>query len=239
MAGVFAATGQTCMAGSRLIVHESVQRPLIDLLVERANAIKLGYPNDPETEMGPMANEPQYLKVLGYLATASAEGGFFVRPTVITSVDPSRTVVDAAVGGLGLQDLAALFAEMYERCRGKLPDENPARGFEDRGMRLETTFQGAGDNGGSDGRLRGGGGRGAGCAGRPGGGGDTPDQGPSGTRVVSGKPCGGLRAGIHGREHDLVAAVAVFHAQVGIGRVPGGGAPPRRVQGRRERVSDK
>ncbi|MGH3199170.1 MAG: hypothetical protein ACRDOH_14385 [Streptosporangiaceae bacterium] len=45
---------------------------------------------------------------------------------------------------------------------------------------------------------------------------------------------GGLGVGIQGREHNLVTAVAVFHAQVGIARVPGGGAPPRRVQGRRE-----
>jgi hypothetical protein len=37
-----------------------------------------------------------------------------------------------------------MFAEMYERARSELPDEDPARGFEDRGVRLETTFAGAG-----------------------------------------------------------------------------------------------
>jgi len=113
VAGVFAATGQTCMAGSRLIVHESVQEQLIDLLVERANSIKLGDPNEPETEMGPMANAPQYQKVLGYLETARTEGGvfacgggpaqeqggLFVRPTVITNVDPSKTVVREEIFG--------------------------------------------------------------------------------------------------------------------------------------------
>src|SRR5690349_6632946 len=60
IAGVFAATGQTCMAGSRVIVHESVHDELVRLVAERANAIKLGDPNDPETEMGPIANQPQY-----------------------------------------------------------------------------------------------------------------------------------------------------------------------------------
>ena len=50
----------------------------------------------------------------------------------------------AAAAGLGLADLSALFAEMYERARADLPDEDPARGFADRGVRLETTFQGAG-----------------------------------------------------------------------------------------------
>ena len=50
----------------------------------------------------------------------------------------------AAAEGLGLADLSALFAEMYQRARSDLPDEDPARGFADRGVRLETTFQGAG-----------------------------------------------------------------------------------------------
>src|SRR5690348_16898408 len=53
-------------------------------------------------------------------------------------------LVKAAAAGLGLADLSALFAEMYQRARADLPDEDPARGFADRGVRLETTFQGAG-----------------------------------------------------------------------------------------------
>ena len=46
--------------------------------------------------------------------------------------------------GWGLTDLSALFAEMYERARSDLPDEDPDREFGDRGVQLETTFQGAG-----------------------------------------------------------------------------------------------
>ena len=53
-------------------------------------------------------------------------------------------LVTAAAEGLGLADLSALFAEMYERARGDLPDQDPAREFADRGVRLETTFAGAG-----------------------------------------------------------------------------------------------
>jgi hypothetical protein len=53
-------------------------------------------------------------------------------------------LVKAAAEGLGLADLSALFAQMYERARSDLPDEDPARGFSDRGVRLETTFAGAG-----------------------------------------------------------------------------------------------
>src|ERR1700755_987757 len=74
VAGVFAAAGQTCMAGSRLIVHADVHDELVRLVAERAARIRLGDPNDPETEMGPVANGPQYEKVLGYLKTATDEG---------------------------------------------------------------------------------------------------------------------------------------------------------------------
>ena len=58
--------------------------------------------------------------------------------------ESDKFLADAAAGGLGLADLSALFAEMYQRARSELPDEDPARGFEDRGVRLETTFAGAG-----------------------------------------------------------------------------------------------
>ncbi len=113
VAGVFAATGQTCMAGSRLIVHADVHDELVRLVAERAAQIKLGDPNDPETEMGPVANQPQYEKVLGYLKTAEAEGatvayggaadeglgGLFVKPTVLTGVNAQSTVVREEVFG--------------------------------------------------------------------------------------------------------------------------------------------
>jgi len=58
--------------------------------------------------------------------------------------ESDELLVAAAAAGLGLADLAALVAEMYERARSELPDEDPDRDFGDRGVRLETTFQGAG-----------------------------------------------------------------------------------------------
>jgi (Z)-2-((N-methylformamido)methylene)-5-hydroxybutyrolactone dehydrogenase len=113
VAGVFAATGQTCMAGSRLIVHADVHDALVEKVVARANAIRLGDPTDAETEMGPVANRPQYEKVLGYLKGAADEGatfacggepdaergGLFVKPTVVTNVTPENTVVREEVFG--------------------------------------------------------------------------------------------------------------------------------------------
>ena len=50
----------------------------------------------------------------------------------------------AAAGGLGVEELAGLFAQMYERARGDLPDEDPGRDLADRGLKLATTFGGAG-----------------------------------------------------------------------------------------------
>jgi aldehyde dehydrogenase (NAD+) len=113
VAGVFAATGQTCMAGSRLIVHQGVHDELVGLVAERAAAIKLGDPDDPQTEMGPVANRPQYEKVLGYLRSAQEEGatvayggaadaglgGLFIKPTVLTGVGPGSTVVREEIFG--------------------------------------------------------------------------------------------------------------------------------------------
>ena len=53
-------------------------------------------------------------------------------------------LLSAARAGMDLRDLAGLAAEIYERSRSELPDEDPARAFEDRAVRLVTTFQGAG-----------------------------------------------------------------------------------------------
>jgi acyl-CoA reductase-like NAD-dependent aldehyde dehydrogenase len=134
IAGVFAATGQTCMAGSRLIVHADVHDELVRLVAERAATIKLGDPNDPETEMGPVANAPQYEKVLGYLRTAQEEGatvayggaadeglgGLFVKPTVL-SVQPTDTVFREEVFGPVLS--AVTFTDEDEAI--KLANDTP------------------------------------------------------------------------------------------------------------------
>lgn len=134
IAGVFAATGQTCMAGSRLVVHADVHAELVRLVADRAAQIKLGNPNDPETEMGPVANAPQYEKVLHYLKTAKDEGatisyggaadeslgGYFVQPTVL-SVKPTDTVFREEVFGPVLS--AVTFTDEDEAI--KLANDTP------------------------------------------------------------------------------------------------------------------
>ena len=135
VAGVFAATGQTCMAGSRLIVHADVHDELVRLVADRASRIKLGDPNAADTEMGPVANRPQYEKVLGFLKTAAAEGatiayggaadaglgGLFVQPTVLTGLTPDATVVREEVFGPVLSALT--FTDEEEAL--KLANDTP------------------------------------------------------------------------------------------------------------------
>jgi aldehyde dehydrogenase (NAD+) len=111
--GVFAATGQTCMAGSRLVVHEDVKDALVERVVSRANEIKIGNPLDAETEMGPLATDKQYDTVLSHFESARQEGatfacggetveelgGYFVRPTVLTDTTPDMRAVREEIFG--------------------------------------------------------------------------------------------------------------------------------------------
>ena len=113
VAGVFAAAGQTCMAGSRLLVHREIYDEMVARVAARARAINVGDPHLPETEMGPLANKPQYEKVLGLLERARHEGvtvvcggaaagtgeGYFVQPTVLKDVTAEMEIVREEVFG--------------------------------------------------------------------------------------------------------------------------------------------
>lgn len=113
IAGIFGASGQTCMAGSRLLVQESVHDELVGRILERTRRIKLGDPLEAETEMGPVANEPQYRKVLDYIDVARQDGaqllhggagagdlgGFFVQPTILTNVTNDMRIAREEVFG--------------------------------------------------------------------------------------------------------------------------------------------
>jgi aldehyde dehydrogenase (NAD+) len=116
VAGIFAATGQTCMAGSRLLVHRQAHDELVQQLTERAEAITLGDPLDPATEMGPVAFEQQLEKVQDYIRLGSEEGadlvtggkrpqqgalkdGYFIEPTIFTHVDNGMTIAREEIFG--------------------------------------------------------------------------------------------------------------------------------------------
>jgi aldehyde dehydrogenase (NAD+) len=104
VAGIFAATGQTCMAGSRLLVQAEVYDDLVARIAQRAGEIRLGDPLDPATEMGPVAFLGHLDKVQGCIADGISGGarlvtggrrpqapeladGFFIEPTLFSEVD--------------------------------------------------------------------------------------------------------------------------------------------------------
>lgn len=116
ISGIFAATGQTCMAGSRVLVHNDIHDEFCAALAERTDNIKLGNPLDPDTEMGTVACQSQFDKVLHYIELAKQEGarlaaggarptepelngGLFVRPTVFTDVTNDMRIAREEVFG--------------------------------------------------------------------------------------------------------------------------------------------
>jgi aldehyde dehydrogenase (NAD+) len=113
IAGIFAATGQTCLAGSRLLVHESVADELVARIVDRTERIVVGDPRAPETEMGPLANDRQYAKVLEHFVAAKEQGaviacggeaiaelgGYFVKPTVLRDLPRDARAVNEEIFG--------------------------------------------------------------------------------------------------------------------------------------------
>jgi (Z)-2-((N-methylformamido)methylene)-5-hydroxybutyrolactone dehydrogenase len=114
VAGIFAAAGQTCIAGSRVFVQRAVHDELLKLVTERAGSIRIGDPLEDSTELGPLAFEDQRDKVAGYVDLGRSEGarvltggrptdgglgGFFYEPTVLVDVDNSMRVVREEIFG--------------------------------------------------------------------------------------------------------------------------------------------
>jgi aldehyde dehydrogenase (NAD+) len=67
ISGIFAATGQTCIAGSRLLVQRSLHDQFLDKLVAFARGAKMGDPMSGDTQIGPVTNQPQLDKILTYI----------------------------------------------------------------------------------------------------------------------------------------------------------------------------
>lgn len=116
ISGIFAASGQTCIAGSRLLLQRSIHDQFVKRLVEVAGAARIGDPMKPETNVGPVTTPPQYAKVLEYIAIAKGEGarcvlggkpytgpgvsGFqFVEPTIFTDVRNDMRIAQEEVFG--------------------------------------------------------------------------------------------------------------------------------------------
>ena len=74
-AGIFGASGQSCIAGSRLYLQEEIYDEFLDKLSKRAEKIKIGAPMDPETEMGPISNYKQLEVIEKNIKLTLEQGG--------------------------------------------------------------------------------------------------------------------------------------------------------------------
>ncbi len=116
ISGIFAASGQTCIAGSRLLLQDSIYDRFVEKLLALAGAARMGDPMDPATQVGPVTTPPQYQKVLDYIRIARDEGatlllggqaaqrpecgkGWFVEPTIFGDVRNDMRIAQEEVFG--------------------------------------------------------------------------------------------------------------------------------------------
>jgi acyl-CoA reductase-like NAD-dependent aldehyde dehydrogenase len=116
IAGIFGAAGQTCMAGSRLLLQENIHDAFVERLVAAVAKARIGDPSSPETQIGPIATRPQFEKILSYIEIAKSEGarlvhggraltgegfgqGQFIAPTIFTDVRNDMRIAQEEVFG--------------------------------------------------------------------------------------------------------------------------------------------
>jgi len=116
LSGIFAAAGQTCIAGSRAYVHESIYDEVLGRLVSRAGQIRMGDPLLAETQMGPVATSAQLAKDQSMVERATKEGaevlyggkrvsvvgleqGYFFEPTILHKVGKENYIMHEEVFG--------------------------------------------------------------------------------------------------------------------------------------------
>lgn len=116
ISGIFAATGQTCIAGSRLLVHESIYDRYLEKFVDMAKMARMGDPMDMTTQVGPVTTQAQFQRIVSHIDNARSEGarcvlggspahrpecgtGWFIEPTVFADVDNSMRIAQEEVFG--------------------------------------------------------------------------------------------------------------------------------------------
>jgi acyl-CoA reductase-like NAD-dependent aldehyde dehydrogenase len=116
LSGIFAAAGQTCIAGSRAYIHESIYDQVVERLVQRAKAIKLGDPLQADTQMGPAATAMQLKKNETMVkravdagaellhggrraSVAGFEQGYFFEPTILHRMGADNPILQEEVFG--------------------------------------------------------------------------------------------------------------------------------------------
>jgi len=106
--------GQLCVAGSRLLVHQSIADALVEKIIPHFSRRQIGNPLDPQTTFGPLANQPQRDKVMAYIEAGRRDGanlvtggqtllpetgGCFIAPTLLDHVNPQNPVAREEIFG--------------------------------------------------------------------------------------------------------------------------------------------
>ncbi|GAA6160911.1 aldehyde dehydrogenase [Ruegeria sp. HU-ET01832] len=112
IAGNFGASGQSCVAGTRGLVHRSILEPLIEKISQKASAIRLGDPLQPDTHVGPLCTAAQVSKIEATLATAQGQGakirfggapadrpGNYMTPTLVECAVPETETLKVEMFG--------------------------------------------------------------------------------------------------------------------------------------------
>ena len=112
VAGIFGATGQSCVAGSRLYLHDDIADEFLERMIAIAKAIRIGDPQADETEMGPLCTQTQVDHLERQLALAVEEGGtvltggkradlngLYFEPTIVECPRQDMTIVDTELFG--------------------------------------------------------------------------------------------------------------------------------------------
>ncbi|TMF44540.1 MAG: aldehyde dehydrogenase family protein, partial [Chloroflexi bacterium] len=124
----YGTTGQRCTACSRVIAHKSIRQKLVDMLVPRIEALRLGNGLDESVDVGPVINHSQLEKIHSYTAIGQAEGatlvtggsfanegelahGHFYRPTLFTDVRPNMRLAQEEIFG---PTLSVIDVESFE-----------------------------------------------------------------------------------------------------------------------------
>ena len=110
--GIFFNSGQVCSAGSRILAHADIYDEVVERLVARAQAIRVGDPRDAATSMGPLVSAVQMKRVLDYIEIGKREGarlatggtrlgdtGFFVIPAVFAEVEHAMRISQEEIFG--------------------------------------------------------------------------------------------------------------------------------------------
>jgi betaine-aldehyde dehydrogenase len=112
----FYSSGQVCSNGTRVFVHRSIKAAFLEQLVKRVEAMRVGDPTDPETQVGALVSEQHMHKVLSYIERGRSEGarlltggsrvttgvlgrGFFVAPTVFDDCRDDMAIVREEIFG--------------------------------------------------------------------------------------------------------------------------------------------